>query len=60
MNLTTKRYIVGALAFFFLLSLLLVAYNESTRQKVERKETPVVTRRPAVAWPATASTRRRW
>jgi hydroxylamine dehydrogenase len=43
MTLTVKRYIVGVLSFLFLISLLLVAYNESKRHRQEEKPGPVVT-----------------
>jgi len=43
MNLTIKRYIVAALSFLFLAALLLVAYHESKRLRIERLEEPVVT-----------------
>ena len=43
MTLTWKRYIVAALSFLFLASLLVVAYNESARHRVEKEKGPVVT-----------------
>jgi len=43
MTLTTKRYIVAALSFFFLAALLVVAFQESRRFRAERKLDPVVT-----------------
>ncbi|MEE8350336.1 MAG: multiheme c-type cytochrome [Acidobacteriota bacterium] len=43
MDLTSKRFIVAALAFLFLASLLLVAYQESKRLRGEQQLDPVVT-----------------
>jgi len=43
MTLDTKRWIVGGLSFLFLASLLLVAYNESQRKRIEKKEVAIVT-----------------
>lgn len=43
MSLTVKRYIVAALSFLFLSALLLVAYQESKRHRVEEGLEPVVT-----------------
>ncbi len=43
MKLTTKRFIVGFLSIFFLASLLLVAYQESKRHRVEEGLEAVVT-----------------
>ncbi len=43
MKLTTKRYIVAGLSFLFLASLLLVAYQESKRHRIEEGLEPVVT-----------------
>jgi hypothetical protein len=44
MGLTVKRYIVAALSFFFLAALLLVAYQESKRFRVDEGLEPVVTK----------------
>ena len=43
MTLTTKRFIVAALSFLFLASLLLVAFQESKRHRVDAGLVPVVT-----------------
>lgn len=43
MTLNHKRTIVATLSFLFLASLLLVAYHESKRQRVEHRQTPIVT-----------------
>jgi hypothetical protein len=43
MDLTTKRYIVAGLSFLFLAALLLVAYQESRRMRIEERLDPVVT-----------------
>lgn len=43
MTLATKRYIVGILSILFLASLLLVAYHESKRHRVEEGLEPLVT-----------------
>jgi len=43
MSLTTKRIIVACLSFFFLAALLLVAFQESKRLRVEEGEEPVIT-----------------
>jgi len=43
MTLTAKRYVVAALSFLFLASLLLVAYQESKRRRIEKKQVPIVT-----------------
>ncbi len=43
MTLTTKRYIVAALSFLFLAALLIVAYQESKRFRIEERLEPVVT-----------------
>ena len=43
MTLTVKRYIVAVLSFLFLAALLLVAYQESKRHRVEEKLDAVVT-----------------
>lgn len=43
MTLTTKRYVVAALSFLFLISLLVVAYHESRRHRVEHLEEAIVT-----------------
>ncbi len=43
MTLTAKRYIVAALSLLFLASLLLVAYHESKRRRVEEGLEPVIT-----------------
>ena len=43
MTLEVKRYIVAALSFLFLGALLLVAYQESRRHRVEQRLEPVVT-----------------
>ena len=43
MTLNTKRYVVAILSFLFLGSLLLVAYQESKRHRVEEKLDPVIT-----------------
>ena len=43
MTLTIKRYIVAALSFLFLASLLMVAFQESKRHRVEEGLEPVVT-----------------
>ncbi len=43
MNLTMKRYVVAALSFLFLASLLIVAYQESKMKRIEKKQIPVVT-----------------
>lgn len=43
MTLSTKRYIVGALSFLFLASLLLVAYQESKRHREEEAPGAIVT-----------------
>jgi len=43
MSLNTKRMIVAALSFLFLAALLVVAYQESQRFRVEEKLDPVVT-----------------
>jgi hypothetical protein len=43
MTLVTKRYIVAAISFFFLLALLLVAYQESKRHRVDTGLEPVIT-----------------
>lgn len=44
MGLTMKRYIVAALSFLFLIALLLVAYQESKRFRVDEGLEPVVTK----------------
>lgn len=44
MELTVKRYIVAALSFFFLAALLLVAFQESKRLRVDEGLEPVVTK----------------
>jgi len=44
MTLTTKRYIVGILSILFLASLLLVAYHESKRHRIEEGLEPLVTK----------------
>jgi hypothetical protein len=43
MPLTAKRYIVAGLSFLFLASLLLVAWHESKRRRIEEKLEPIVT-----------------
>jgi hypothetical protein len=43
MSLTTKRLIVAALSVFFLAALLVVAYQESKRLRVEEKKEAIVT-----------------
>ncbi len=43
MSLTFKRYLVAVLSILFLLSLLLVAYHESKRHRIEEGLEPVVT-----------------
>jgi len=43
MDLTMKRYIVAALSFLFLLALLVVAFQESKRLRIEEKLEPVIT-----------------
>ena len=43
MNLTTKRYIVAALSFLFLASLLVVAFHESRRKRIEVDPEPIMT-----------------
>ncbi len=43
MTLNTKRYIVAVLSVFFLASLLLVAYQESKRHRMEEKLEPIIT-----------------
>ncbi len=43
MSLTFKRYIIAVLTILFLAALLLVAYNESRRIRIEQKLTPIVT-----------------
>ena len=43
MTLEMKRYVVATLAFLFLASLLVVAYNESEKHRAEVEKTPVVT-----------------
>lgn len=43
MTLTTKRYIVAALSFLFLASLLIVAYQESKLKRIEKKAEAIVT-----------------
>lgn len=42
MTLVTKRYIVALLSFFFLLALLIVAFQESKRLRIEHKEDPII------------------
>ncbi len=43
MTLTTKRFIVAALSFLFLAALLLVAFQESKRHRIDAGLEPVVT-----------------
>ncbi len=43
MTLTTKRYVVSALSFLFLASLLVVAYHESKQRREAEEPGPVVT-----------------
>ena len=43
MSLNVKRWIVAALSFFLLTSLLLVAYRESQRKLVEERQVAIVT-----------------
>ncbi len=43
MTLTMKQYVVAALSFLFLGSLLVVAYHESKRQRIEERPEPIVT-----------------
>jgi len=45
MTLTTKRYIVAALSFLFLAALLVVAFQEAKRHRVEERLEPVITAR---------------
>ena len=43
MTLNAKRIIVAVLSFLFLIALLLVAYQESKRHRIEKQLEPVVT-----------------
>jgi len=43
MTLTTKRYVVAVLAFLFLASLLIVAFQESKLKRMEKKEEAIIT-----------------
>lgn len=43
MDLTIKRYVVAILAFLFLASLMIVAYQESKMKRIEQKEEAIVT-----------------
>lgn len=43
MSLNVKRWIVAALSFLLLIALLLVAYRQSERKLIEKREIPIVT-----------------
>ncbi len=50
MSLNVKRWIVAALSFLLLLSLLLVAYQETRRKHIEKLELPIITSDSRACW----------